>query len=63
MLCSSIGYNATDVLKMAEEVRPILADKSNKIRITKLTNILFQSIPHLEPPLPTKKNNQNQPNQ
>lgn len=32
-----------------------IADRSIKIRTTKLTNLLFQSIPNLEPPPPLRR--------
>lgn len=44
-LCISVGSNATEVLDMAEKVLPLMVEKKIKNKISKLTQILFQSIP------------------
>lgn len=44
-LCNKVGSNAVNMLKLIEQIRPILTDRSIKAKITKLSNLLFQSIP------------------
>jgi len=40
--------SATEVLDMVEKVRPLMVDKKIKGKISRLTKLLFQSIPHSE---------------
>ncbi|KAL5236630.1 hypothetical protein ACI65C_004040 [Semiaphis heraclei] len=58
-LCNNIGSKATEVLDMAEKVRPLMVDKKIKTKIARLTKLLFQSIPLFEDlTLQTSKSNQ-----
>lgn len=47
-LCKETGTNAFDLLKIAEKIKPLLTDRKLKIKITKLSNLLFQSMPNSE---------------
>lgn len=47
-LCNQVGSNATSIQNLIEQIRPILTDRSIKTKITKLSNLLFQSIPPSE---------------
>lgn len=44
-LCEQVGTNTTDLSNIIEKVRPALTDRSIKSKITKLSNLLFQSMP------------------
>ncbi|KAL4132866.1 hypothetical protein QTP88_009945 [Uroleucon formosanum] len=46
-LCEQVGANTTDLLNIIEKVRPVLTDRSVKSKMTKLSNLLFQSLPPL----------------
>lgn len=47
-LCNQVGSNATNIQNLIEQIRPLLTDRSIKTKITKLSNLLFQSIPPFE---------------
>jgi len=61
-LCINVGSNASEVLDMAEKVLPLMVEKKIKNKISKLTRILFQSIPPSVKSTP-QTSNLNQSNQ
>lgn len=47
-LCKDSVTNAHNVLKIGEKIKPLLTDRSLKTKITKLSNLLYQSMVHTD---------------
>lgn len=57
-LCNNVGSKTTEVLDMAEKVKPLMTNRKIKSKIQRLINLLFQSLPHsVELPLQTSNSN------
>lgn len=44
-LCNNVGSKTTEVLDMAEKVKPLMTNSKIKSKIQRLINLLFQSLP------------------
>lgn len=44
-LCEEVSVDVLTLQKITEQVRPLISDKATKTKITKLLNLLFQSLP------------------
>lgn len=44
-LCEDIGSNIPSILETIEKIRPLINDRSMKTKLTKLSNLLFQTQP------------------
>lgn len=44
-LCDEVSVDVLTLQKITEQVRPLISDKATKTKITKLLNLLFQSLP------------------
>lgn len=57
-LCEDIGSNISSTFDIIEKIRPYIDDRSTKIRLTKLRNLLFQSLPLQDKTNPPNLHNQ-----
>jgi hypothetical protein len=44
-LCDEINFTISTILKTNKIIRPMVNDRAAKIKLTKLSNLLFQSTP------------------